>query len=233
MKYKKILLKISGETFSENNSNISKNRLEQFTEELKELLELGVEIGLVIGGGNFWRKRDFGELELEPTKSDEIGMMATIMNGLIFSAYLKTKNIPVKVFSAKLAPGFAENYNEEEAKKALKKGKITILTGGTGNPFFTTDSAVVLRALELGSDVIFKGTKVDGVFDSDPETNPSAKKFEKISYEEAIEKNLKVMDQTAFSLALNKRLPLLVFNIFEKGALKKAVNGEKIGTLVI
>lgn len=232
MKYKRILLKVSGELFAEDKANISKNQLEKFAQELKELQKEKVEIGLVIGGGNFWRKRDFEGLGLNPSSSDEIGMVATLMNALIFKAFLKSKNIPVEIFSAKAASGFAQHYSIQEADKALSEGKITILAGGTGNPFFTTDSAAVLRALELNAQAVFKGTKVDGVFDSDPIKNPKAKKYEKIKFEEAIEKNLQVMDQTAFSLALEKRLPLVIFNIFEKNSLKKAIKGEKIGTLV-
>lgn len=233
MKYQKVLLKISGETFAaEEGGGISKEKLENFTAELIPVLKAGVQVALVIGGGNFWRERDFRNLGLKNTLSDQVGMLATVMNALVFGDFLKNQGIGAKVLAARGVAGVVKDYCPAKAEKALAKGQVAILAGGTGNPFFTTDSAAVLRALELNCDVILKGTKVDGVYSADPQKDPAATKYDTITYEEALAKNLKVLDQTAFSLAREKRPPLIVFNIFDKGALERAVKGDKIGTLV-
>jgi uridylate kinase len=159
-------------------------------------------------------------------------MMATVLNGLILKSYFEQNGVPSIIFSAIPGGKSTKDYSIRKAKEILGENKVVILTGGTGNPFFTTDSGAVLRALELDCDVVLKGTKVDGVFDSDPFKNPDAQKFDEITYEDAINKNLRVLDKTAFALALEKRIPLIVFDVFKKGNLKKVVEGEKIGTLV-
>lgn len=233
MKYKKVLLKVSGEAFADSDGRgIDKKALESFTEEVVSVIKLGVKIAIVVGGGNFWRERDFRNLNLPRIKSDEIGMMATFMNGMVLSAFFQQKNIASEVFSAKDATGYISSFSSNNTKNLMQNDKIIILTGGTGHPFFTTDSAAILRALELDCDAVFKGTKVDGIYDADPKSNSGAKKFTEIAYEEAINQNLKALDKTAYALAMEKRIPLIVFNIFKKGNFANAVNGKKIGTLV-
>lgn len=233
MKYQKILLKVSGEAFADKDGRgVDKQAIECFAQEVINVKKLGVKIAIVVGGGNFWRERDFRDLNIPRTKSDEIGMVATFMNGLVLSAFFEQKNLDTIVYSAKNAAGYISGFSSDSAKKSLNDGKIVILTGGTGHPFFTTDSAAVLRALELDCDAVLKGTKVDGIYDADPKDNPNAKKFDEISYEDAISKNLRALDRTAYALAMEKRIPLVVFNVFKKGSLLKLIEGGKIGTLV-
>jgi uridylate kinase len=233
LKYPKVLLKISGETIAgEDGRGVSGAALEKFTAQLVKVRKLGVKLALVIGGGNFWRSRDFQGLNLERTFSDEIGMVATIMNGMVLRAYLECNKIEVKVFAARSIDSTVASFSTNKAKKAFEQGKVVILVGGTGHPFFTTDSAAILRSLELDADAVFKGTKVDGIYDSDPFKNPQAKKYSQLTFEEALEQNLKVLDLAAFALAMQKRKPLLVFDIFKENALEQAVKGESMGTLV-
>lgn len=231
MKYQKVVLKISGETFAEGEKPISKPRVDAFLKMLKKTTDQDIKITLIIGGGNFWRKRDFENLEIKDTDSDQIGMMATIMNGMLFSSMLDKYLISNQLFSSKELSGIVDGYNIKKARIALNNKNVVIIAGGTGSPFFTTDSAVALRALELDADLILKGTKVNGIYDKDPKKHKDAQKYDKISYEEAIEKKLKVLDQTAFSLAMQKRIPMIVFNIFEEDSLINAIS-EKTGTLV-
>ncbi len=233
MKYEKILLKVSGEMFAgEDGRGIKKESLDYFVNEIKEVLNMGIKIAILSGGGNFWRARDFQNLNLARPFSDEIGMMATVINALVLRAYFAEQGIKSRVFSAISAGKSTELVNQVKMQEAFENGELIIFAGGTSNPFFTTDSGAVLRALELDCQVIFKGTKVNGVFDQDPVKNPEAKKFAKISFEDALAKDLKVLDKTAFALALEKRIPLIVFDIFQKNALKKVIQGEEIGTEV-
>lgn len=203
----------------------------EMAREIKSLHDLGCEVAIVIGAGNMFRGREARKEDMDRNTADYIGMIATIMNGMALEACLKLLGAETALLSALYVPKIAQNYSINEAVKALKEKKIVLLVGGTGNPYFTTDTAVILRALELVADVVLKATKVDGVYDKDPMRFPSAKKYDEISFQEAIEKNLKIMDQTAFSLCANNNLPVIISK-FKRGALVKAVKGEKVGTLV-
>ena len=233
LKFSRILFKVSGEALADQNGfGINKNSLEIFCQQISKVQKKGLEIALVVGGGNFWRARDFKNLNIERTQSDQIGMVATSLNGLVLKSYFQTKGIKSKIFSAKNINGSINPYEKEKVLKDLKKGHIIIFTGGTGHPFFTTDSAAVLRGIEIEADVILKGTKVDGIYSSNPEKDKNAFKIDKLTFEEALQKKLKVIDQTAFALLLEKRIPLIVFNIFQKNALEKIISQQKIGSLV-
>ena len=232
-KYKRILLKLSGEALlGEKSFGIDNNILSQIAKEIKELNALGVQIGIVIGGGNIFRGVAGERQGMDRARADYMGMLATLINALALQDALENKGLDCRVMSALEVIEVAEPYIREKAIKHLEKGRIVVLACGTGNPFFTTDTAATLRALELKSDILFKGTKVDGVYDKDPFNNPDAKKFEVLSYTEALQKNLKIMDATAFSLARDYHLPILVFNIKTPGNILKAVFGEKVGTLI-
>lgn len=231
--YKRILLKMSGEVLQgEDGFGIEKKKVNEIMAQLIEVKEKGVELAIVIGAGNFWRYRDTKDLEINRSKADQLGMLATLFNTNVLTESLKKKGRPAVTYSAIPFPKLAEKFDAEKATADLEDGKIVFLAGGTGNPYFTTDSAASLRALELECEAVFKATKVDGVYDSDPVTNPEAKRFDKLSYQEVIEKNLQVMDQTAISLCRENNLPLLVFNMMEKGNLLKAVEGKGIGTVI-
>ena len=231
--YKRILLKISGEVLQgEDSFGIDKKHVDELVEQLIEVKEKGIELAIVIGAGNFWRYRDTKDLGINRNKADQLGMLATLFNTNVLTESLKEKGHPAITYSSIPFPKLAEGFDAEKVISDLKEGKIVFLAGGTGNPYFTTDSAASLRALELNCDVVFKATKVNGVYDSDPVTNKEAKRFEKLSYQEVLEKNLQVMDLTAISLCRENDLPLLVFNMLENGNLLKAVEGEKIGTVV-
>ncbi len=233
LKFKRILLKLSGEVLEgDKDFAIDFDYLKKLSFEIAELKKLGVQIALVIGGGNFWRYRDFSHSGLDRVRLDKMGMMATIMNGSAMKGMFEKIGVKSHVMSALHLPQVAEDYIAETAREYLENGDIVICSGGTGNPFFTTDSAAALRALELNCDALFKATKVDGVYSADPEKDKKAKFFKNIKYKEVLEKNLKVMDLTAVSLAKDSRLPIVVFNLSKKGNIKKAVLGEKVGTLV-
>lgn len=237
--YKRVMLKLSGEILQGDAgaravgeaAGIYKNAIENFCREILEISE-SVQIALVIGGGNFWRFRDQKALSLDRTVSDNIGMLATIMNALalqnVFSR-LKRKSI---AFSSISTPRVIDDYTVRSALIYLQSGSIVICAGGTGNPFFSTDSAAALRGLELGCDILLKATNVDYVYDKDPKKFRDARKFEKISFQEVLERGLQVMDLTAISLCRDGNFPIRVFNMEKKGNLKKAVFGEKIGTLI-
>ncbi len=233
LKYKRILLKLSGEALLGDKSfGIDYQIVKKIAGELKEIYSLGIELGIVIGGGNIFRGVAGEEKGMDRVRADHIGMLATLINALVIQDALISQDIPCRVMSAFEVVEVAEPYIREKALKHLEKGNVLILACGTGNPFFTTDTAAVLRALELNADVLFKATKVDGVYDKDPVRDPSAKKYEMLTFDEALEKKLKVMDATAFSLARDYRLPVLVFNLLKFGNIKKAVLGEKVGTLI-
>ncbi len=232
-KYKRILLKISGEALlGKKVFGIDNEVIEKIAEELKELHRLGVQVAIVIGGGNIFRGVSGEKHGMDRARADYMGMLATLINALAFQDALERKEVPCRVMSALEIIEVAEPYIREKAIKHLEKGRIIILACGTGNPFFTTDTAATLRALELKAEILFKATKVDGVYEEDPLKNPHAKKFDKLTFLEALQKNLKIMDATAFSLAKDYNLPILVFNMLNYGNILKAVMGEKVGTLI-
>ncbi len=233
MKYKRILLKLSGEALMGNKQfGIDNNRLMQYANEIKEIADLGTEIGLVIGGGNIFRGVQAERGGMERTQGDYMGMLATMINSMALQAALESVGLFTRLQSAIEMKQIAEPFIKRKAVRHLEKGRIVIFGSGTGNPFFTTDSAASLRAIEIDAEVILKGTRVDGIYDQDPEKNTSAKKYDTITFDEAYNNNLKVMDMTAFTLCKENELPVIVFNMNETGNLKKVVIGEKIGTLV-
>ena len=233
MKYKRILLKLSGEALMGNKQfGIDNNRLMQYAEEIREIADLGAEIGIVIGGGNIFRGVQAERGGMERTQGDYMGMLATMINSMALQAALESVGLFTRLQSAIEMKQIAEPFIKRKAVRHLEKGRIVIFGSGTGNPFFTTDSAASLRAIEIDAEVILKGTRVDGIYDKDPEENASAKKFDTITFDEAYKKHLKVMDMTAFTLCKENDLPVIVFNMNKKGNLKKVVTGEEIGTLV-
>ena len=233
MKYKRILLKLSGEALMGNKQfGIDNNRLMQYAEEIREIADLGAEIGIVIGGGNIFRGVQAERGGMERTQGDYMGILATMINSMALQAALESVGLFTRLQSAIEMKQIAEPFIKRKAVRHLEKGRIVIFGSGTGNPFFTTDSAASLRAIEIDAEVILKGTRVDGIYDRDPEENASAKKFDTITFDEAYKKNLKVMDMTAFTLCKENDLPVIVFNMNKKGNLKKVVTGEEIGTLV-
>ncbi|MEC9186554.1 MAG: UMP kinase [Bacteroidota bacterium] len=233
MKYKRILLKLSGEALMGNKQfGIDNNRLMQYAEEIREIADLGAEIGIVIGGGNIFRGVQAERGGMERTQGDYMGMLATMINSMALQAALESVGLFTRLQSAIEMKQIAEPFIKRKAVRHLEKGRIVIFGSGTGNPFFTTDSAASLRAIEIDAEVILKGTRVDGIYDKDPEENASAKKFDTITFDEAYKKNLKVMDMTAFTLCKENDLPVIVFNMNKKGNLKKVITGEEIGTLV-
>ena len=233
MKYKRILLKLSGEALMGNKQfGIDNNRLMQYAEEIREIADLGAEIGIVIGGGNIFRGVQAERGGMERTQGDYMGMLATMINSMALQAALESVGLFTRLQSAIEMKQIAEPFIKRKAVRHLEKGRIVIFGSGTGNPFFTTDSAASLRAIEIDAEVILKGTRVDGIYDRDPEENASAKKFDTITFDEAYKKNLKVMDMTAFTLCKENDLPVIVFNMNNTGNLKKVVTGEEIGTLV-
>ncbi len=233
MKYKRILLKLSGEALMGNKQfGIDNNRLMQYAEEIREIADLGAEIGIVIGGGNIFRGVQAERGGMERTQGDYMGMLATMINSMALQAALESVGLFTRLQSAIEMKQIAEPFIKRKAVRHLEKGRIVIFGSGTGNPFFTTDSAASLRAIEIDEEVILKGTRVDGIYDRDPDENASAKKFDTITFDEAYKKNLKVIDMTAFTLCKENDLPVIVFNMNKKGNLKKVVTGEEIGTLV-
>lgn len=229
----RILLKISGEMLTNSSAPVERESLENLKNELVEGYNAGVEIALVLGGGNIWRGRDTESLGIFRGKSDHIGMLATVMNALSFSAFLEENNIKTAVFSARSMPSFCEEFSLEKAEKAFQEGKICFFCGGTGSPFFTTDSCSALRAIETKCDIIGKATTVDGVYDCDPRKNPNAKKYETVSFDEVIKKNLQVMDTAAFALCRENNISIQVFDGETSGNIAKVIQGEKIGTLIL
>jgi len=233
MKYNRILLKLSGEALLGKNSyGIDNDRLVVFAEEIKQIYDQGVEIAIVIGGGNIFRGLTGSEDGIDRVQADYMGMLATVINGLALQNALENMNIPTRLQSAIKMESIAEPFIKRKATRHLEKGRVVIFASGTGNPYFTTDSAAVLRAIEINADVILKGTRVDGIYNEDPEKNKEAVKFDDISFEETIKKGLKIMDTTAFTLSKENELPIIVFDMNTKGNLTKVVMGEKIGTKV-
>ena len=233
MKYNRILLKLSGEALLGKNSyGIDNDRLVVYAEEIKEIHKQGVEIAIVIGGGNIFRGLTGSKDGIDRVQADYMGMLATVINGLALQNALENLDIPTRLQSAIKMESIAEPFIKRKATRHLEKGRVVIFASGTGNPYFTTDSAAVLRAIEINADVILKGTRVDGIYSEDPEKNEEAIKFDDISFEETIRKGLKIMDTTAFTLSKENKLPIIVFDINTKGNLTKIIMGEKIGTKV-
>ena len=233
MKYKRILLKLSGEALLGKNSyGIDNDRLVDYASEIKQIHNQGVEIAIVIGGGNIFRGLSGSKDGIDRVQADYMGMLATVINGLALQNALENIDIPTRLQSAIKMESIAEPFIKRKATRHLEKGRVVIFASGTGNPYFTTDSAAVLRAIEISADVILKGTRVDGIYNEDPEKNKKAIKFDDISFEETIRKGLKIMDTTAFTLSKENELPIVVFDMNTKGNLTKVVMGEKIGTKV-
>ena len=233
MKYNRILLKLSGEALLGKNSyGIDNDRLVVYAKEIKQIHEQGVEIAIVIGGGNIFRGLTGSEDGIDRVQADYMGMLATVINGLALQNALENMDIPTRLQSAIKMESIAEPFIKRKATRHLEKGRVVIFASGTGNPYFTTDSAAVLRAIEINAEVILKGTRVDGIYNEDPEKNKEAIKFDNISFEETIKKGLKIMDTTAFTLSKENELPIIVFDMNIKGNLTKVVMGEKIGTKV-
>jgi len=232
-KYKRVMLKISGEVIGNvNGEGIDTDSLKRIAKQIVDLNKHKIQVCVVVGGGNIWRYRDTKNAGIERTVSDYMGMMATIMNGVALQSAIENLGAFCRVATALDLPQIAEPYIRRRALRHLEKNRIVICAGGTGNPYFTTDTAAALRAVELECDVILKATKVDGVYTADPMKDKKAKKYTTLSYAEAIEKNLQVMDQTAFSLCRESKLNIVVFNMHKKDAILDAALGKQIGTLV-
>ena len=233
MVYKRILLKLSGEALLGDRSyGIDPKRIAQYAKDIKSILDLGVEVAIVIGGGNIFRGVSAASNGIDRVQGDYMGMLATVINGMALQSSLEEEKIQTRLQTAIKIEAVAEPYIKRKAVRHLEKKRVVIFGGGTGNPFFTTDSAAVLRAIEVSADIILKGTRVDGVYDSDPEKNEKAVKFDFISFSDVIGKNLKVMDSTAFTLSQENNLPIVVFNMNKPGNLLKVIKGDKIGTLI-
>lgn len=233
MQYSRILLKLSGESLSgKENHGISDSVLEDYAEQIIEISNEGCEVAIVIGGGNIFRGLKGTETGFDRVKGDQMGMLATVINSLALESAISRLGGKAKVFTSIRMEPVGEFYNRDRVVDAMKNNVICILAGGTGNPFFTTDTASALRAVELGAQVLLKGTRVDGVYTADPEKDPKAERFDKVTFEDVINKRLKVMDATAFTMCMENNIPLIVFDMNKRGNLKKLVEGKNIGTIV-
>jgi len=233
MAYKRILLKLSGEALMAGRSHgIDPERLENYTNEIIEVSAMGTQVGIVIGGGNIFRGLSGVEAGFDRVKGDYMGMLATVINGLALLSAFESKGKKARLFTAIRMEPVAEFYYKPKVIAALENNEIVIFSGGTGNPYFTTDTASALRAVEMEADVMLKGTRVNGVYSADPEKDAEAEKYDEITFNEALRKELRILDQTAFTMCKENELPIIVFNMNEKGNLKRVVSGEKIGTLV-
>jgi uridylate kinase len=227
------MLKISGEVLGDKKGvGIDVEALNKIAKEIAKVQKAGIEVAIVCGGGNIWRYRDTKKAGIERTTSDYMGMMATIMNGVALQSAIENMGVHSRVATSLDLPQIAEPYIRRRAVRHLEKKRVVICAGGTGNPYFTTDTAAALRAVELNCDILLKATKVDGVYDADPEKVKGAKKYKELSFQEAIEKNLQIMDQTAFSLCRESNMKILVFNMHKENAILEAAEGKTIGTLV-
>ena len=233
MQYKRILLKLSGEALmGKRQYGIDPVRLQEYAEEIKQITNKGVQVAIVIGGGNIFRGVSGANRGMDRVQGDYMGMLATVINGLALQSALEAENVPTRLQSAIKMNEVAEPFIRRKAVRHLEKGRVVIFGGGTGNPYFTTDSAAVLRAIEIEADVILKGTRVDGIYTSDPEKDEKATKFDFISFDDVLKRGLKVMDTTAFTLSQENKLPIIVFDMNTIGNLLKVVSGEKVGTKV-
>ncbi len=233
MKYKRILLKLSGEALMGTQEyGIDAARLKQYADDIKKIHEQGVEIAIVIGGGNIYRGVQAEAMGIDRVQGDYMGMLATLMNGIALQSALEKNALITRLMSGLNLEQVAENFIKRRAVRHLEKGRIVIFGAGTGNPYFTTDSAASLRAIEIDADVVMKGTRVDGIYSADPEKDPKATKFSNITFKEVYEKGLKVMDMTAFTLCEENNLPIVVFDMNKPGNLLNLIKGEEVGTLV-
>ncbi len=233
MQYKRILLKLSGESLmGEKQFGIDEKRLQEYASQIREAAAKGVEIGIVIGGGNIFRGLSGTDKGFDRVKGDQMGMLATVINSLALSSALTAIGQPNRVFTAIRMEPVGELYSKWKAIEAMEQGQIAIIAGGTGNPFFTTDTASALRGIEIEADAMFKGTRVDGVYTADPEKDPTATKFSSITFDEIYKRGLKVMDLTATTLCRENNLPIVVFDMDSYGNLNRVIDGEEIGTLV-
>jgi len=233
MSYNRILLKLSGEALlGERNHGVDPKRILAYSKEIKEIVDAGIELAIVIGGGNIFRGVSGASNGIDRVQADYMGMLATVINGLALQSSLEELNVQTRLQTAVKIEAVAEPYIKRKAVRHLEKKRVVIFSAGTGNPFFTTDSAAVLRAIEINADAILKGTRVDGIYNIDPEKNKDAVKFKKLTYDEAINKKLKIMDSTAFTLSQENKLPIIVFNMNKPGNLKKIIEGKDIGTTV-
>ena len=233
MKYNRILLKLSGEAIGgPDGQGLDEDILEKFASQIADIAKAGVQIGIVIGGGNIFRGLQGSKRGFDRVRGDQMGMLATVINSTGLSLFIKGQGVPAEVFTSTPMRPMAKYYMRDEALDYMEKGGVAIIAGGTGNPFFTTDSGAALRACELKVDALLKGTKVDGVYDSDPKKNPQAKKYQTLTFDKAIADGLGVMDMTAFTLCKENDVPIVVFNINRDGELRRVVEGENVGTVV-
>jgi uridylate kinase len=233
MKYKRILLKLSGESLmGDQGFGISNDMLLQYAADIKEIVESGVEVAIVIGGGNIFRGIQAEKGVIDRVQADYMGMLATCINGLALQSAIETIGIKTRLLTAIKMEQIAEPYIKRRAVRHLQKGRVVIFGAGTGNPYFTTDTAASLRAIEVGAEVILKGTRVDGIYSEDPEKNANATKYDQITFNEVYEKGLNIMDMTAFTLCNENKLPIIVFDMNKRGNLKRVVLGDQVGTLV-
>ncbi len=232
-KYKRVLLKLSGEALQgPGQFGISSDVIEYVSEEIKSIYSLGVETAIVIGGGNIFRGVSSSSKGMDRSTADYMGMLATVINALALQDFLERKGLSTRVQTALEIKQVAEPFIKRKAIRHLEKGRIVIFASGTGNPFFTTDTAATLRALQMGADIIMKATKVDGIYDKDPVKNKDASKFNELTYMEILKKGLKIMDATSISLCMEGNIPIVVFDLFEKGCVERIIRGEKVGTIV-
>jgi len=232
LKYKRILLKLSGEALGGGGFGIDVNEVESIASRIKEVHDMGVDVAVVIGAGNLWRGKQGLEHGMDRSTADYMGMLATVMNAMSLMDALERQGVLTRVMSAIEMRAIAEPYIRRRAVRHLEKGRVVIFGAGTGNPFFSTDTAAALRATEVDAQVVIKATKVDGVYDSDPKKNPNAKKFDQLNYIEVLNRRLEVMDSTAITLCMENNLPILVLNLWDSNALLGALRGEAVGTLV-
>ena len=232
-RYKRVLLKLSGEALlGEKTFGIDRAFTDYLAQEIRGLHDLGLEIAAVVGGGNIFRGVSDSAQGMDRVSADHMGMLATVINGLALQDALERARVFTRVLSAIEMREVAEPFIRRRAIRHMEKGRVVIFAGGTGNPYFSTDTAAALRAMEVKADIILKGTKVDGIYDSDPLKNPKAKKFDRLAYFEVLQKGLKVMDTTAISLCMDNRLPIVVYNLSNRGSLRRIVTGERVGTIV-
>jgi len=233
MTYKRVLLKLSGEALMAGRSHgIDPERLDNYIKEIIEVSAMGTQVGIVIGGGNIFRGVSGVEAGFDRVKGDYMGMLATVINGLALQSAFESRGKKARLFTAIRMEPVAEFYYKPRVIEALENNEIVIFSGGTGNPYFTTDTASTLRAIEMEADVMLKGTRVDGVYTADPEKDPEAERYDELTFNEALQKELRILDLTAFTMCKENELPIIVFNMNEKGNLKKLISGEKIGTLI-
>ncbi len=233
MKYKRILLKLSGESLmGAKRHGIDEQRLDEYATQIADIVRSGVQVGIVIGGGNIFRGLSGAAQGFDRVKGDQMGMLATVINSLALSSALEKKGVRARVLTAVRMEPIGEFYSKPKAVEALERGEVAIFSAGTGNPYFTTDTGASLRAIEIEADVMLKGTRVDGIYTADPEKDPTATRFDEITFDEIYNRGLKVMDLTATTMCKENRLPIVVFDMDTYGNLSKVVSGEKIGTLV-